>query len=238
MTSPHPLEAPVVSTNPLATTPSPPTAGTKLSVLLPRNRNPSFQPFRSASGSRGVDGTESRTSGETEGLEDGHGSDVCLTGSGSGTSRSIDGLARPIERFGAGNAALAASMKDAKKRKPKSNISKNNSSFISLFQQSQHYATRLAKRSTDEMFVFANINKTFNWLDLNHPEKVSSVTSKYVMKTHSLAARPSFKDIVHQGTPAMPRCESYNSEPHSPRCGYWIFNKRYYMVRPNEQQVC
>lgn len=169
---PHPSEAPIVNTNPLATTPAPASAGTKLSILLPKHRNSSLQPIKnpSASGSRGVDGTESRASGETEGLEDG--SDAGVTGSGSGTSRSVDGLARPTERFGAGNTALAASMKDAKKKKPKNNFSKNNSSFISRIIPHENLASRLAKRSTDEMFVFANINRAFNWLDLSHPKKV------------------------------------------------------------------
>ncbi|KAF8459427.1 WD40-repeat-containing domain protein [Terfezia claveryi] len=196
---PHPTEVPVINTNPLATTPSPPTAGTRLSVLSQRNRNSSIQPLKPASGSRGVDGTEPRASGETEGLEDGHGSDGGLTGSGSGASRSIDGLARPTERFGAGNAALAASMKDAKKRKPKNNINKSNSSFISRILPHEYFNTRLAKRSTDEMFVFANINRAFNWLDLNHPKKQDPLSKIWFTRAHPLChdVNPTTQSLTH-----------------------------------------
>ena len=112
-------------------------------------------------------------SGEIEGLEDGSDADVGVTGSDIGTSRSIDGLVRPTEKFGAGNAALMASMKDAKKKKPKHNISKNTSSFISRIVFSEPMSARLAKRSADEMFAFANVNRAFNWLDLTHPKKVT-----------------------------------------------------------------
>lgn len=171
---PHPLETPVVNNNPLATTPSPATAGTKLSVLSSWSKHPPLHSLKSTIfGTKGHEGNEPRVSGETEGLEDGSDADVGMTGPEIGTSRSIDGLARPSEKFGAGNTALMASMKDAKKKKPKNNISKNTSSFISRIIFSEPVSARLAKRSADEMFAFANVNRAFNWLDLAHQKKVT-----------------------------------------------------------------
>ena len=171
---PHPLDTPVVNNNPLATTPSPATAGTKLSLLSLWSKHPPLHSRKSTVfGAKGHEGNESRVSGEMESLEDGSDADVGITGSGSGTSRSIDGLVRPTEKFGASNAALMASMKDAKKKKPKHNISKNTSSFISRIIFSEPVSATLAKRSADEMFAFANVNRAFNWLDLSHQKKVT-----------------------------------------------------------------
>ncbi|KAF8468972.1 WD40-repeat-containing domain protein [Kalaharituber pfeilii] len=181
---PHPSEAPVTNTNPLATAPSPPTAGTKLSLVPLKHRHPTLQPLKNSSGSKGFDASESRISADTDGMEDG--SDAGVTGSGSGTSRSGDGLQKSAERFGAGNAALAASMKDVKKRKQKSNINKNNSSFISRIIPHDILTARLAKRYDEELFAFANINRALHWLDLSHPKKQDPLSKILFTKSHPL----------------------------------------------------
>lgn len=188
---PHPLETPVVNNNPLATTSLPATAGTKLSVLSLWSKHPPLHSLKSTvSGAKGHEGNGPRVSEEMEGLEDGSDADVGIAGSEIGISRSIDGLVRPTEKFGAGNAALMASMKDAKKKKPKHNISKNTSSFISRIIFPEPVSTRLAKRSADEKFAFANVNRAFNWLDLAHQKKVTVFVSNNVVKAHFMAARP------------------------------------------------
>ncbi|KAI5807410.1 catabolite repression protein creC [Peziza echinospora] len=173
---PHPSEAPIINPNPLATTPIPPTTGTKLSLLT------TTQSLKSQAGvAIKSDGTESEASGETDGVSEG--SDAGYTGSGSGTSRNGE---RHAEKFGSGNAALLASMKDAKKKKPKSNISKNNSSFISRIITHDNLATRLAKRNPDDLFAFANINRAFHWLDMGHPKKNEPLSKLLFTKSHPI----------------------------------------------------
>lgn len=76
--------------------------------------------------------------------------------------------------FGEGNIMLQpAGGKDAaKRRKPKNNIAKSNSSFISRVIVHEYLQRRLQERPVDGLFVFANINRAFQWLDLSSPTKV------------------------------------------------------------------
>jgi hypothetical protein len=71
--------------------------------------------------------------------------------------------------FGAGNALLfiPATGKDAlKRRKPKTNIVKSSSSFVSRVIPHEAMSKRLQERSPDGLFAFANVNRAFQWLDL------------------------------------------------------------------------
>ncbi|KAK2074650.1 hypothetical protein P8C59_008842 [Phyllachora maydis] len=105
---PHPSEAPVVNPNPLATTPQPATAGTKLSLDA------------------------------------------------------------------------------AKRKKPKNNMNKSNSSFISRVITHETLNRRLQERLHDGMFAFANINRAFQWLDLSSPTKADYLTKILFTKAHCL----------------------------------------------------
>lgn len=68
--------------------------------------------------------------------------------------------------------------KDAsKRRKPKNNMAKSNSSFISRVITNEGLAKRLADRPGDGMFAFVNVNRAFQWLDLSSPNKVRPTTS-------------------------------------------------------------
>lgn len=79
----------------------------------------------------------------------------------------------PAEKFGEGNSSLSATGKDAAKRKkPKNNIAKNNSSFVSRIIPHENIVKRLAERNSEDLFVFANINRAFNWLDMDSTNKV------------------------------------------------------------------
>lgn len=79
----------------------------------------------------------------------------------------------PAEKFGEGNSSLSATGKDAAKRKkPKNNIAKNNSSFVSRIIPHENIVKRLAERNSEDLFVFANINRAFNWLDMDSANKV------------------------------------------------------------------
>lgn len=74
--------------------------------------------------------------------------------------------------FGEGNAALSTvngkEPKDPlKKRKPKNNIVKSNSSFVSRVIPHESLSKRLQDRSSHAMFAFANINRAFQWLDMS-----------------------------------------------------------------------
>jgi hypothetical protein len=142
---PHPSEAPIVNPNPLATVPTPPTCGVKLSLvsLDPRKKPPTF--LKSA-------------------------------------------ITAP--QFGDGNAALAAppvTAKDAsKRRKPKNNIIKSSSSFVSRVITHETSAKRLSDRDTNGVFAFANINRAFQWLDLSSPTKEEHLTKVLFTKAHML----------------------------------------------------
>lgn len=112
--------------------------------------------------------SDSRTSADTDDQ-----SSVGKATSGSNTSRNGDVTLIPTEKFGEGNSSLSATGKDAAKRKkPKNNIAKNNSSFVSRIISHENIVKRLADRNSEDLFVFANINRAFNWLDMGSANKV------------------------------------------------------------------
>lgn len=142
---PHPSEAPIVNPNPLATLPTPPTSGVKLSLVTldPRKRPPTFVKTPTIA---------------------------------------------PL--FGEGNPALvqpSVAAKDAsKRRKPKNNIIKSSSSFVSRVITHETSAKRLSDRDPNGVFAFANINRAFQWLDLNSTQKEEHLTKVLFTKAHML----------------------------------------------------
>jgi hypothetical protein len=166
---PHPSEAPVVNPNPLATTPQPATTGTKLSLvnLDVRPFAPAF--YKVATKTNGLQPSiqehpnESQTSTEVPESSEG------------GRVNSSDGfVASNAPAFGEGNTLLAqVNAKDASKRKkPKNNMTKSNSSFISRVIVHETFNKRLQERPGNGLFAFANVNRAFQWLDLSSPNKV------------------------------------------------------------------
>ncbi|GAB1195051.1 hypothetical protein APSETT444_004304 [Aspergillus pseudonomiae] len=141
---PHPSEAPVVNPNPLATVPTPPTSGVKLSLVSvgQRNKIPVFT------------------------------SNVKVT-------------APP---FADGNPALVpVPTKDGlKRRKPKNNIIKSSSSFVSRVITHEASSKRLNDRNPDGLFAFANINRAFQWLDLSSKNKEEPLAKILFTKAHML----------------------------------------------------
>lgn len=103
-----------------------------------------------------------------------------MPGSSDGGDTSITGAALSIgsaPAFGEGNNMLTGTLsgKDAgKRRKPKNNIAKSNSSFISRCIVHENLAKRLQERPADGYFAFANINRAFQWIDLSSANKVIS----------------------------------------------------------------
>ena len=172
---PHPSEAPVLITNPLATTPQPATAGTKVSLLSLSSRSTAPLLYRVATNKSGRSGLQTSIQ---EHSSEGRSSAEVRQSSDEGTS--VTGSAKmamsigSAPAFGEGTALLlGATTKDAgKRRKPKNNIAKSNSSFISRCIVSENMAKRIQDRPSDGYFAFANINRAFQWIDLSSSVKV------------------------------------------------------------------
>jgi len=61
-----------------------------------------------------------------------------------------------------------------KRKKPKNNIAKTNSSFVSRIITPDNFQKRLTDRKNDDVFAFVNVSRAYEWLDLTTPEKVFS----------------------------------------------------------------
>lgn len=143
---PHPSEAPPPNINPLATVPTPPTSGVKLSLVITSQRGqpPTFFPPEDKA---------------------------------------------PV--FGDGNPALLpAPTKDSKdalkRRKPKNNIIKSSSSFVSRVIAHDTATKRLNERNPDGLFAFANINRAFHFLDVSSKNKEEPLAKVLFTKAHML----------------------------------------------------
>ncbi|KAF2396969.1 hypothetical protein EJ06DRAFT_533685 [Trichodelitschia bisporula] len=165
---PHPSETPPPNPNPLATTPHPPTSGTKLSLArlhsapVPRPESP-----------------HSRTS----------------TSTGDASNPSSAPPAGPAPIFGSGNPLLsptpgATPVPASKRRKPKSNIVKSNSSFISRVTVHEGLAKRIAEAGAAGAsgWAFANVNRALQWLDLGAPgrAKLDPLVKILFTRAHAL----------------------------------------------------
>ena len=102
------------------------------------------------------------------------------------SSVSRHGVAVPV--FGEWNPAVAgAPAKDGlKRRKPKNNIIKSSSSFVSRVITHDSNAKRLAERNVDGLFCFCNINRAFQWLDLGSKQKEDPLAKILFTKAHGL----------------------------------------------------
>ncbi|POR31494.1 Putative catabolite repression protein creC [Tolypocladium paradoxum] len=189
---PHPSEAPIVNPNPLATNPQPAMAGSTLSLIGLHVRPPPFiykGPPETTLSLGGHDSSIQEQANEarysTEGgmsSEDGR-----ATSTSDAPTASITLGSAPA--FGEGNALLAPTpAKDVNKRKkPKNNVTKSNSSFISRVIVNESLSKRLADRPSDGIFAFANINRAFQWLDLSSANKQDYLTKILFTKAHCLS---------------------------------------------------
>jgi catabolite repression protein CreC len=113
-----------------------------------------------------------------EGLSEPRSSVDIEGGSDEGPSHSNNGGSKNggyAPAFGEGNSSLraASGKRDTVKRvKPKNNIIKSNSSFISRVLPHDTITRRIADRGADDLFAFANISRAFQWLDLSSTSKV------------------------------------------------------------------
>lgn len=172
---PHPSEAPVVNPNPLATDPKPATAGTKMSILSLETRPAPFFYKGPSATTLSLGGTTSIQEHPSErySTEGGMSSEDGRAASSEVPTGSVTMGSAPA--FGEGNSLLAPTVsKDInKKKKPKNNVTKSNSSFISRVIVNDNLTRKLTDRPSDGLFAFANINRAFQWLDMSSPTKVS-----------------------------------------------------------------
>ncbi|OJD09714.1 hypothetical protein AJ78_08963 [Emergomyces pasteurianus Ep9510] len=171
---PHPSEAPIISSNPLATVPNPPTSGVKLSLVVVQPRKTAPQLHKVKTSLSGNSDLRSIRESENEGRPTSYTSETC----GSAPA------------FGEGSLALATNLgkegPGLKRRKPKNNILKSSSTFVSRVITHDTAAKRLAERSPDGIYAFANINRAFQWLDLSAKSKQEPLTKILFTKAHML----------------------------------------------------
>ncbi|KAK5131230.1 hypothetical protein LTR08_001199 [Meristemomyces frigidus] len=172
---PHPSDAPQPNNNPLATTIHPLTAGTKLSVAVLAPRRPPTQSlFR-------VQSAKSYIPPSIQEEAQGPRSDAGSTANGFGST---------LPTFGDNNPALqpppVKGRKGDQKAKPKNNIVKSNSSFVSRVIPHEALQRRLNERSADGLLVFANVNRALMWLDLASDIKTENMTKVLFTKAHVL----------------------------------------------------
>ncbi|KAH6618100.1 WD40-repeat-containing domain protein [Chaetomium sp. MPI-SDFR-AT-0129] len=184
---PHPSETPITNPNPLATNPQPASAGTRL-TLLNLDVNPQNTAlYRTNSRSDGARGSIQENRDESQSS-----TDVRESSSDAGRISSVDTPLATVNTntpaFGEGNTLLApVAQKDVnKRRKPKNNMTKSNSSFISRVINHEALAKKLQERSRDGLFAFANVNRAFQWLDLSSPTKTEYLSKILFTKAHCL----------------------------------------------------
>lgn len=90
--------------------------------------------------------------------------------------------------FGESNTALGlvSSKEPLKRRKPKNNIVKSNSSFVSRVIPHDNLAKKLGERDPKGTFALININRAFQWLDLSSSAKAEPMTKILFTKAHML----------------------------------------------------
>jgi len=181
-----PSEAPIVNPNPLATNPQPPTAGTKLSlaILVPKHTLPQkhVRPDTPTSETSGTASSRGASNHENENGRDSKSGSVAFRNAQPGQ---VD--QSKVHVFGQNNPVLTSTNgKDVKsgRRKPKNNIIKSNSSYVSRVIPHDALTKRLQDHNPDGLFAFANINRALQWLDLSSTTKVeipSAIISKVML---------------------------------------------------------
>jgi catabolite repression protein CreC len=181
---PHPSEAPVTNPNPLATGPVPPTSGVKLSMTIinPRKSAPQLYKVNTKTSTTSDLRTYSIKESERESrpsadLESDAAGPVSTGSNGSGSAPA----------FGGENTLLAPASKDGlKRRKPKNNMVKSNSSFVSRVIPHDALTKRLTEHAPEGLFIFANINRAYQWLDFSSGTKAEPMTKILFTKAHMI----------------------------------------------------
>ena len=177
---PHPSEISPANPNPLATAMGLPGIGTRLSVAAVAGRSPKPQAsrFESSSGtwsSAKKPHSIKESSRENRSSSDSYGARVS---SELGTAHSnglTQGRDESVPVFGDANALLTplpSGKETLKRRKPKNNIVKSNSSFVSRVIPHEAFTKYMQDRNQEGPMAFANVNRAFQWVDLSSPTMV------------------------------------------------------------------
>jgi len=176
---PHPSEVPVVNPNPLNTKVEAPKNGTKLSLIGLENHAFANGLYNDSSAAAKLSFSGPPASIQEHPNEGRYSGDASVsTDKDRGTSMSdptnVSLTLVNAPAFGEGNAVLnPTNVKDKRKpNKPKNNMAKSNSSFISRVIVSETLSKKLTERPVDGIFAFANINRAFQWLDMSSATKV------------------------------------------------------------------
>ncbi|KAK5078466.1 hypothetical protein LTR64_003121 [Lithohypha guttulata] len=205
---PHPSEIPVTNPNPLATTTNPPTSGVKLSVITVKPRQVRNQLNRANTTTSNLlrwralgrqDTNKAKDTKEVTQVD----ADAKVLSDASSDRSAIAASTRSstAPAFGEGNIALTlTNSRDVlKRRKPKNNMVKSNSSFVSRVIPHDHLTKRLAERDSSGSFAFVNVNRAFQWLDMSSSTKAEPLTKILFTKAHMLChdVNPLTKDETH-----------------------------------------
>lgn len=154
-----------------------------LTIITPKKSNPLLYKINTSTSTR----SELRTFSIKESDREGRASADLGSDGGAPMSATSDvsGLA---PAFGEGNVALTpiSGKETLKRRKPKNNIVKSNSSFVSRVIPHEGLNRRLTERTPDGVFAFANINRAFQWLDLTSSAKSEPMTKILFTKAHMI----------------------------------------------------
>ncbi|KIW14412.1 hypothetical protein PV08_07195 [Exophiala spinifera] len=182
---PHPSEVPIVNPNPLSTSLNPPTSGVKLSLVSLNPKQINTDLYRTTTAT-----SKAKEYKELKDLEKEPRSSIDTTSDISNLAASANGSNKSsVKVFGEGNAALSPVISrgdNLKRRKPKNNIIKSNSSFVSRVIPHESLAKKLVERDQGGTFCFANINRAFQWIDLSSSSKQDPMTKILFTKAHIL----------------------------------------------------
>ena len=184
---PHPSEAPIHNPNPLATTISPPSCGTKISLVVLAPRQQSYSRLYR------LDTTTSTRSQVPPSIQESpHETSSQASDNGSHSANGFPQFnGHHAAVFGGDNPALSAvngkeSKDPLKRRKPKNNIVKSNSAFVSRVIPHESLSKRLQEHSPNGLYAFANVNRALQWLDLSASNKEEHLTKILFTKAHAL----------------------------------------------------
>ncbi|KAL1901653.1 hypothetical protein Cpir12675_000343 [Ceratocystis pirilliformis] len=187
---PHPSESAPPNPNPLATTKQVQTAGTKISLVRFDDNTNSLGFYRGSSATTSSLGRQSASTQDPSVVETRPSHDIAgALSSDDGRANSVsDDVSSVAPAFGEGNSLLLPPInpKDNKRKKPKSNLTKSNSSFISRAIVHDLLAKKVAEHAPDGIYAFVNCNRSVQWLDLSSPTKVEYLTKILFTKGHCL----------------------------------------------------
>lgn len=167
--------------NPLDTRPQPPTCGTKLSLIVGSKLSASnvVRSLPSETQANTEDtSSQADSNNDHQDIKDSDSSSK-FNGPEWNTDFQAD---EQVPMFGQTNPFLsqAGGKESSKKsRKPKNNIVKTSSTFVQKVLPADNLSKRLNERSADGILAFANVNRSFQWLDLTPNDDTTKVKARY-----------------------------------------------------------